>query len=446
MQPFPFQVRPLEQALRAVSTKGSALLAWACGGGKTFGGCHIARALGVPMFVICPIAVKQPWRRMATELGVPLIDVMNPEKLKMGGTPYLKKHDRKKWQWLLAPETLVVWDEVHQASGVDTINAYMCAWLKVQKYRTLLLSGTPAQDPMRMRALGFHTGMHSFTTQSFYSWARQNGCYSNPWNGVEFTRDREKAKEILTRINRYLFPEWGSTLDPEELKRYFKELQITAEAYETEDLDKIYEKLEHDLTEYEVNLARKRDQDKTLNPLTLELRARQAIELAKVPALAELAKDAVEEGMSVCLFLNFIDSMEALRKVLGLTRDIRGGQSEAERRAIIDDFLADRDRIVMAQVDCGGVGVELDDKHGTYPRLSLISPPNKVVSLRQCIHRIHRATSKSVAQVRIVFGSGSVEDRVMRGLQRKLNNLDLLVDGDLYDPIQQRGRHDEVHV
>ena len=50
--------------------------------------------------------------------------------------------------------------------------------------------------------------------------------------------------------------------------------------------------------------------------MVVQLRARQKCELIKVPLFVELAEEAMENGMSIVLFMNFKDSIDALAERL----------------------------------------------------------------------------------------------------------------------------------
>ena len=162
------------------------------------------------------------------------------------------------------------------------------------------------------------------------------------------------------------------------------------------------------------------------------LRERQSIELTKVAGLAEMATDAVEEGLSVVVFLNFRASLAALRERLPGLPVIEGDTPIAEREDILRRFGADEIRIVAANLAAAGEGLDgLQDLRGVYPRLALISPGFNAVQLKQALGRVQRANSKSKSVQRIVFAAGTIEERACAAVRAKLGNMALLNDGDL---------------
>ena len=108
-----------------------------------------------------------------------------------------------------------------------------------------------------------------------------------------------------------------------------------------------------------------------------------------------------------------------------------GNKNQAERDANIEDFQSDRSRVILLNSAAGGAGVSLHDLNGTFPRMSVISPSNSVVTFKQVLGRIHRDGSKSKAVQKIVYVANTEEEGVCDRLQSKLHNLDAINDGDL---------------
>ncbi|MFI3244304.1 MAG: hypothetical protein R3Y56_08635 [Akkermansia sp.] len=169
---------------------------------------------------------------------------------------------------------------------------------------------------------------------------------------------------------------------------------------------------------------------KKASHITILLRARQAVELYKVGAMVELAKNAMQEGMSVVLLVNFNATLEALCEQLDCNAVIRGGQSESDRAASISSFQRNETHCIVANIQAGGVGVSLHDPSGQRPRLSLISPSFSAAELRQALGRVHRAGGATSIQ-KIIFAAGTCEEHTAKICAQKLAHIDLLNDGDL---------------
>lgn len=146
-----------------------------------------------------------------------------------------------------------------------------------------------------------------------------------------------------------------------------------------------------------------------------------------------MIEDGIENGMSVVVFLNFTETLNAISKRLNTKCIVNGIVKDVDRQRNIDDFQSDKERVILVNIAAGGAGLSLHDLHGKYPRLSLISPSYSAVQMRQATGRVWRDGAKSKSVQKIVFVSNTVEEKVCESVNRKLDNLDLLNDGDMSD-------------
>lgn len=152
------------------------------------------------------------------------------------------------------------------------------------------------------------------------------------------------------------------------------------------------------------------------------LRARQTSEAFKVKDIAEMALDAVEEGHNVVVFLNFKESLHEFSVSVGCDY-IDGSTPQETRNDLIEAFQRDEINILAVNAATGGTGISLHDTHGNRPRLSLISPSFNAKEFAQVIGRIHRNGAKSDALQRVLLSHGSIEEYVMKAIDRKLTNM-----------------------
>ena len=179
-------------------------------------------------------------------------------------------------------------------------------------------------------------------------------------------------------------------------------------------------------------LKNKMKTEKSTSELVAILRARQEIELVKVPLFLEMIEEGLENGMSVVVFCNFTETIHALAERLN-TQCIVNGEAKYEktRQQSIDDFQNDKERVILINIAAGGAGLSLHDVNGKYPRMSLISPSYSAVQMRQATGRVWRDSAKSKSIQKIVFVANTVEEKVCDTVNKKLNNMDILNDGDL---------------
>jgi superfamily II DNA or RNA helicase len=140
----------------------------------------------------------------------------------------------------------------------------------------------------------------------------------------------------------------------------------------------------------------------------------------KVPAMAELVDDYLKGGNSVVVFLNFKESIRQLATKVGTSCILTGDETAAEKDTNIDLFQSNSEKIIICQIQCGGVGISLHDVHGR-PRVSLLSPSYSAIDLVQALGRINRAGAKTPAIQKILVSAGTVEENVRKKLEAKID-------------------------
>lgn len=406
------------------------------GTGKTYVACAVSARLQCPVVIITTKATAPNWEAVAAGFGVSPLLVTNYEKIRLGKFEQCRLLARH-FVWHVPENTLLIFDECQKCKGRTSLNSRLLIAARRQHLRLLLCSATAASNPLEMRALGFALGLHQLT--DFWPWAVRHGVEQTAF-GMAFSGD----EACLRNLHLQIFPTRGSRMRIADIAD-FPATSIEAAVIETghaKAIQRIYDKMRHELsaalrhhnTAALDDLAKRLDA-KAASQMTILLRARQAVELYKVPALVEMTRDAVEEGMSVVLLVNFDETIERLSLALN-ARDsvIRGGQSPADRQRVIERFQRNEVPVVVANIQAGGVGVSLHDPTGNRPRLSLISPSFSAQDLRQALGRVHRAGSAASIQ-KICFAAGTCEQHTAQLCAAKLAHIDLLNDGDLAAPV-----------
>lgn len=411
---------PLQQEMsEKLQRHGVVLNALPTGAGKTY--LVAATIENMPdhkILVICPKSVITAWNRVLGEFGVSdrVYGVINWEKLQTGKTAYYKNN-----QWILEPKTLVVIDEAHKgASGYNTKVTKMMAMLKAYKVPVIVQSATLAESPLKLRAAGYLLGLHQFNTQSFFNWCRRHGCYQSPFHhGMEFPKGK-RGKELMKDIHLFIKDKMvHCTVDDIP---GFPENSVTANLYDldskyTEEINKIYKEMHDKLKE------------PNSNQLVELLRARQRVELYKVPLLTDLVETELEENRSVVVFVTFRETMDRLKESLKRKEfesvTIYGGQKTEERDANIMAFQNNMVHVMIAMSQAGGVGISLHDVKQERPRTSLICPDYSAVNMKQALGRIHRVGGTKAIQI-FVLAAGTLEERIKMAIDRKLANIDAL--------------------
>ena len=432
----PWQVDAVAKLAASIEAHGSAMDGSDTGVGKTYSAIGTARELGMKIGIVCPKAVQESWKRVAeNHFNMVPEFVVNYESLRTGNRKAIgtwkmlsngKKGGRRKkiFEYCVPKDTLIIFDESHKLKGKTSLNSKLGIFAKDQKYKILMASATSAINPMDMRAMGYILGLHNNT--SFWSWVRRNGCYQGRF-GYTFNGD----KDVLKSLHKDVFLDRGIRLRRDEIPG-FPECDVHSIAYDmdktdTQQITQVFFEMKAELGK--LNKIAKTTKEKQANQLVVQLRARQKCELIKVPLFVELAEEAIENGMSVVLFMNFKDSIDALAERLKTKCIIDGRNKPKERQANIDAFQNDKKRVILVNAQAGGAGISLHDLNGKYPRMAVISPSYSAIILKQCLGRVHRDGSKTKALQRIVFVAKTVEEEVCEKVKEKLHNLDLINDG-----------------
>jgi superfamily II DNA or RNA helicase len=416
---YPSQEQNARRLHKALLEYGAALDASDTGTGKTYVALETAKRLGATPFVVCPKSVISTWETAAADTGCRLLDTpVSYEKLRYGTTSYLNRPTRKKIQWNLPPGSLVIFDEAHRCSGYDTLNSRVCAMTKAYRLRALLLSATIAESPLKMRALGYLLGLHKY--QDAWNWMLSVGCRKGHFGGLVLPHPA-RVKKIMTGIHAQIFPDRGVRLRSADMPE-FPETLITAEAYTVDapkELDAVCLRLQDLMA------------DPDMSAMTEQLRLRQQVEHLKVPVFRSLTQDAVDEGMSVAVFVSFRLTLGELHDTFPEASILHGEMTPGKRKEMIARFQDGRTNVFISTVSAGGTGVSLHDLDGSCPRLALISPSFNAVEMHQVLGRVHRAGGKSKSIQRLVYAAGTIEEQVARRLNAKLAAMEAFNDGDL---------------
>lgn len=430
-----WQVDAAGKLVSAISHWNAAIDGSDTGTGKTYTACAVARDLGYNIVVVCPKAVIKAWNKVLRKhfkMGDKVLGVINYEKLKTGrkdspiASYVLSRSSRRNvFTWKIPKKTLIVWDESQKLKNWTTKNSKMCVQAIKEGYPMLFCSATNATNPLEMRTVGQALKMFKGGNKDYYQWARAHGVYDGDW-GLEFNND----PVVLKKLNKDIFEKRGVRLRRDSIPN-FPASEVISEVYNMDDeearkINKIHDEMEAELKKLE--RIKKGDGD---SELTIRLRARQQIELIKVPLFLEMIEEAMEQGFSVAVFLNFTETINAIASRLNTKCIFDGKTPDKVRDRNVELFQEDKERVILVNVASGGAGLSLHDLNGNFPRMSLISPHDSPVFMRQALGRVWRDDAKTKSVQKIVFVANTVEEVVCVNVQRKLNNLDLLNDGDL---------------
>ena len=412
------------------------------GTGKTYVAAWLAKNLNSPVVIVCPKVVIPSWTKVLSYFGIKAHCLINYEKLIRGNTEHLSFKDGKDtgpsdYTINFPKNSLVILDEVHKCKSATSKNSDFLIKLKMDGYKSLLLSATAATNPLEMKAFGFATTLHNLV--SYRHFITSSGAYAGRYGGFQIDLQSQKTIEAMSNIHNTLFNLYkvSSRMTRKMFDKIFPDNHVMAECFDmgtnTDKINRVYEQMESEmaaLEESSVNYSQ--------HHFAIMTKARRMAELLKVPTMVEMIEDWYDEGISPVVFVNFTDTVEAIEKQLAKNRKfdgkiarIVGGQSDKVRQKDIEDFQSDNKRIMIANLAAGNAGVSLHDLIGNHPRGSIISPSYSAINLLQALGRIHRAEGKTTCIQKVMFADGTIEVEACKRVQCKLNNLECLNDGDL---------------
>ena len=412
------------------------------GTGKTYVAAWIAKYLNSPVVIVCPKVVIPSWTKVLSYFGIKAHCLINYEKLIRGNTEHLSFKDNKDdsasdYIINFPKNSLVILDEVHKCKSGSSKNSDFLIKLKMDGYKTLLLSATTATNPLEMKAFGFATTLHNLV--NYRHFITDSGAYVGRFGGYQIDLGSQRTVEAMANIHNQLFNEYkvSSRMTRKMFDKIFPDNHVMAECFDmgtnTDKINRVYEQMEAELAALEESSV-----NYSQHHFAIMTKARRMAELLKVPTMVEMIEDWFEEGISPVVFVNFTDTVEAIikqlsknRKFDGLIAKIVGGQTDKVRQADIEGFQNDTKRIMIANLAAGNAGVSLHDLNGKFPRASVISPSYSAINLLQALGRIHRAEGKTKCVQKIMFAAGTIEEDACKRVQCKLNNLECLNDGDL---------------
>lgn len=386
MQLRPDQQKTVDHLAPILMQTGSTLDASDCGAGKTYVAAGLCRQLGLSAFVVAPKATLPEWRRVLKSAGVDIEECLSWEKARR-----IKSLEHKKGRVFL-------FDECHKAKNRKTANAKFM--LKAAATgRIHMMSATAIMDPIDMGALGPVLGL--FQPRQYWNWCLKNGCEEGHFGGLVFTGGVFE----LDVIHNQIFPSKGVRVRKEDIPD-FPDCDVQVMELDLgKDVAKAYRAMAKEAGVRVDELFG--DSEEADNPLTRNLKTRQAVELAKAPALIELVQEYRDAGASPVLFLNFRETIETVAAKFPGCAVIMGGN---DNTAEMEKFQSGSTHICIVSIGAGGTGINLHDVQGVGPRVGLLCPTDDPRAAEQAEGRLRRAGSKSKAALYKVFAAGTVEE------------------------------------
>lgn len=386
-----------------------------------------ALATGRGAVVLCPVVGRGGWERAFTHFGADPHFIGTYEGLRGGNRPHVVEQGSDgEFRWKNAGEIILILDEAQALRHDDTLNVKLCSAAIRQGIPIIVASATIAVTPVEMRFAGRITGLHKGADD----WARfcvQHGC-SRARSSDAWKWDGDHRH--LARIHARLFPRRGCRVRKEELGSECPETDITVlpihcgeEGRRIADMWEECERIFENVKRTRGNLAAEAERR------TARMKAWQACELALVPHVAARAKEDARVGRSVALFVSFNETRTRLAAALNTKAGFYGGQTLRARQYYEAQFQANREFYLVSNIGAGGASVSLHDTTGDRPRSAYIFPTDHVVHMVQATGRIDRVGGQSKSLQWVPCVAGSLMERMVQSLRRKMLNIGTINDG-----------------
>lgn len=426
---YDFQLFHLFNLLCAIRSNNCVVDCSDTGTGKTWTSISLCKQLGLQPIIICPKTLINNWKSVSKQIGVQPLLVTNYDTIKYGNCydgdnivkceyislvekTIVKKNGKTEqdydFVWKLPKNAIIIFDEVHMCKNSKTINGKLLMSTKMSKSKVLLLSATLVEQHKSFHIFGYMVGLYKKLSQG-KNWI--NGFISD---------DSTKMDNDLSSLNKALFPKYGSRMRVKELGDKFPQNQMLSEAYDIKpEFKNIINKSFNDIKN---NLSGNKE-----NMLGEIMKARRQIELCKVDIFVDLARQAVDNGLSVAIFVSFTETIQTLSKLLKTKCIVDGKTNDRDKN--IEAFQKNDEHIIIVN-NSVSTGISLHDINGRQ-RMSLISPSLSATELIQTLGRIHRVGSLSPALQRIIYCAGTCEEVICKNIKDKLKFLASINDNDL---------------
>lgn len=436
------------------------------GCGKTYVAVSVAKELGLPLFVVCPLTVQSNWRTVARIAGVEVVATITPQSLasKVGKQPkhgYLTRNDRcsppiflptSKLTDLVSRGAFFVYDEIQFARNINTwflacktINEVigLNGGKLIHPSRTAFVSTTPFD--MKEKCSNFLILVNLFKDTSIKSKksiiteraARdlRDFCvhHSIPLTSLPAGLD-EVYEFFLEAIQPRLFSSMPLILEKHcDIRNGFYTVSNSEEEQHLkdaiDDLNSVFVKMDPET--HKISLD-------TIKKMT---KARWKIEKAKIPLFARLIRRYLRGNNKVIVCLHFNHAIEELSRIFATANPLvlTGKVKADERKHVISSFQkpSTHRRLLITNIRVGGVGISLHDLDGRYPRTMLISPDYNVTDIFQATGRVNRVGSKSDSTVRIVYANVSVCERsILHAISNKMSTIKQTLGDDVRDVLK----------
>lgn len=398
--------------LRASPAKGK-LLADDMGLGKTRTAAVAASAMGYPVVIVCPSAVKYSWdreiRSVLPSAAIRVVQNGKPTALASEWTvlnyDIVSQHLDALLE--LKPRTLIV-DESHLCKESSAKRTKAVAKLARASAHVLLLSGTPMKN--RARELIPQLAMIEHPIAANRKAYLDRYCnpvpnrYASSGYSYDGTSHIEELRERLTDV--MIARKKADVLDLPPKLRAWVPIDIAVREY--------IDVMERVSSEWDAS-------DKSAaNLLTVMTMERVGVSRLKIPRTVEIVKSMLEAtSEKILVFTAFSEPLKAIAAAIDALV-IDGSTDAIARQRIVDRFQQDTSvRVLAANIQAGGVGLTATAATQVLMHDLVWTPADH----RQAEDRAYRIGQSGTVNVTYLVARGTIDETLAVTLEKKLANV-----------------------
>lgn len=455
------QIQGAAKAVEAMDKHGGFLLSDGTGVGKTRQALAVAKTYaerGKKVLIVAPAEVlKQDWKKgtvagsyandaKAMGIGVSL----NKDQPLKAGEIHLSTYDQLgKLKGHIDSDTTVIFDESHALKNWGSIRAKHGYEISKAAGQVMYATATPADKPLHIAHL-FRAKI--FGTRKWEETYRELGMRQ-----VEqrtYGGGTVKKWEIDPRVGRAeVYRRMSGLFDRMIEDGLMMRREISLDGVQVHS-DRVALPAETKAAVEKVFSDKMRETDG--NKAVALMAARMAQEVHKIPHVVNAVQEELKAGRSVVVFAARVnpkeaeegedgDQGEAIEGTMKLLREqleaagvkditeLHGGATKtpAQKAKAMEAFQSGKAKVILATIESGGTGVNLDDTVGDKPRTTIvITPPFSAVSHVQLAGRTWRLNTKSDAKIRHVFADTAIDDWNAALVARKMKVHGAVVSGE----------------
>lgn len=454
------QVQGAAKALESMGKHGGFLLSDGTGTGKTRQELAVAAthaAQGKKVIIVSPAEVLKPdWKKGTVSgsfandsaaMGLS-VKLNKGEELKAGEVHLTTYDQLSKMKGMVDKNTTIIFDESHSLKNWGSARAKHGYEMSKAAGQVMYATATPADKPLhiahlfRAKVFGDKKWDDTYTELGMkqVDIHTGGGVYIKQWQVDPKVGYPEVYRRMSGLFDRMI--EDGLMLKREisldGLKVSSDRVELSPDVHA--ELDKVFE-----------DKMKATDGNKAVALMA----TRMAQEIHKIPHVADTVQNELAEGRSVVVFAARVNksgeeegdedsgtegTMPLLRAALekaGVATEhiaeLHGAATKtpAQKAKAMEAFQSGKARVMLATIESGGTGINLDDTVGDKPRTTIMmTPPFSAVSQVQAAGRTVRLNTQSDSKMINVFANTTIDDWNAALVARKMKVHGAVVGGE----------------